>query len=86
MNSAGTAGILLGRLPCSGTSKRAAVPKRRLLGWLELRAGKFHEWKKRYGKVNEHNGLVPRDHWLEPHEQQAILDFERQYPLEGYRG
>ena len=56
-----------------------------MLGWLELRAGKFHEWKKRYGKVNEHNGLVPRDHWLEPHEQQAILDFERQYPLEGYR-
>jgi len=56
-----------------------------LFGWLELRAGKYHEWKKRYGKVNEHNGLVPRDHWLEAHEQQAILDFERQYPLEGYR-
>src|SRR5688572_8943925 len=56
-----------------------------VFGWLELRAGKFHDWQKRYGKVNEHNGLVPRDHWLEAHEQQAILDFERQYPLEGYR-
>ena len=66
-------------------SKRADVPKRRLFVWLDLRAGKYHEWKKRYGKVNEHNGLVPRDHWLEAHEQQAILDFERQYPLEGYR-
>jgi putative transposase len=50
-----------------------------------LAAGKYYEWKKRYGKVNEHNCLVPRDHWLEPHEQQAILDFEREFPLEGYR-
>jgi hypothetical protein len=28
---------------------------------------------------------LPRDHWLEPEEQQAILDFHAQYPLEGYR-
>jgi transposase InsO family protein len=35
--------------------------------------------------VNEHNAWVPRDHWLEPEERQAILDFHVQYPLEGYR-
>jgi transposase InsO family protein len=35
--------------------------------------------------VNEHNAWVPRDHWLEPEERQAILDFHAQYPLEGYR-
>jgi transposase InsO family protein len=28
---------------------------------------------------------VPRDHWLEPQEKQAIVDFYAQYPLEGYR-
>jgi len=28
---------------------------------------------------------VPRDWWLEAWEKQAILDFQRQYPLEGYR-
>jgi len=28
---------------------------------------------------------VPRDHWLESWEQQAILDFHGRYPLEGYR-
>ena len=26
---------------------------------------KFYDWRERYGKVNEHNRLVPRDHWLE---------------------
>src|ERR1051325_8611839 len=42
-------------------------------------------WKQRYGKVNEHNGWIPRDHWLEAEERQAILDFHERFPLEGYR-
>jgi putative transposase len=47
--------------------------------------GKFFEWKKRYGKVNEHNGKVPRDNWLLAAERQAILDYFDQHPTEGYR-
>jgi hypothetical protein len=39
----------------------------------------------RYGKANEHNALVPRDHWLEPWEKVAIISFHHQFPLEGYR-
>jgi putative transposase len=39
----------------------------------------------RYGQVNEHSGWIPRDHWLEAWEKAAILEFERQHPLEGYR-
>lgn len=35
--------------------------------------------------ANEHNALVPRDHWLQPWERRAILDFARAHPLEGYR-
>lgn len=35
--------------------------------------------------MNEHNAWVPRDHWLEPEEKKAILDFHAQYPFEGYR-
>lgn len=46
---------------------------------------KFYRWKKSYGKANEHNGKVPRDHWLEPQEREAILDFHAKNPLEGYR-
>ena len=47
--------------------------------------GKFYDWRKRYGKVNEHNAWIPRDHWLEDWEKQAILDFYWEHPLEGYR-
>ncbi len=47
--------------------------------------GTFYNWKQRYGKVNEHNGWLPRDHWLEDWERQAILDFYAEHPLDGYR-
>ena len=53
--------------------------------WIGLATSKWHAWKQRYGKANEHNAWIPRDHWLEDVEKQAILDFHGQYPLEGYR-
>jgi transposase InsO family protein len=52
---------------------------------LGLATSKWHDWKHRYGKVNEHNAWIPRDHWLEATEKQAILDFQDRHPLEGYR-
>ena len=53
--------------------------------WLGLARSKFYDWRRRYGKVNEHNALVPRDDWLEAAEKQAILEFHDRRPLEGYR-
>lgn len=66
-------------------SDRAETPAQTLLAWLELGTSKFHTWKDRYGKVNEHNGQVPRDHWLEDWERAAIVDYHDRHPLEGYR-
>jgi putative transposase len=53
--------------------------------WIGLATSKWHNWKNRYGKANEHNAWIPRDHWLEESEKQAILAFQEQHPLEGYR-
>jgi transposase InsO family protein len=64
---------------------RTKLPAKRLVSWLDLGQSKFSAWKSRYGKLNEHNGWIPRDHWLEEWEKAAMVDFERQYPLEGYR-
>lgn len=66
-------------------STRTEIPAKRFTQWLTLPRGKFYDWKQRYGKVNEHNGSVPRDHWIEPWERQAILDYHALQPLEGYR-
>lgn len=57
----------------------------RIVGWAGIQKGKFYDWKDRYGKVNEHNGAVPRDHWLTEAEKAAIIAYHEQHPLEGYR-
>jgi len=56
-----------------------------LLQWLGLSSSKYYNWQSRYGKVNEHNGKIPRDFWLEEWEKAAIIRFCEQNPLEGYR-
>lgn len=66
-------------------SERTEICYEQLLGWIPLSGRKFRDWRQRYGKVNEHNHLVPRDHWLERWEKEAIVKFFHQYPLEGYR-
>jgi len=53
--------------------------------WLRISSSKFYSWKERYGRLNEHNGHIPRDFWLEDWEKQAIVDYRHQYPHEGYR-
>ena len=66
-------------------NERTGIAVCTLVLWLGITLSKFHDWKHRYGKVNEHNGWVPRDWWLEDGEKQAIIRFSFEYPLEGYR-
>lgn len=61
------------------------ITAERLVAWIGVRKPKFYDWKKRYGKVNEHNSWIPRDHWLTDAEKQAILDFHELHPTDGYR-
>jgi len=66
-------------------SEKTGIGAGRFIEWLGIRASKFYDWRDRYGQVNEHNGWVPRDFWLEQWERQAIIDFHLKNPLEGYR-
>jgi transposase InsO family protein len=66
-------------------SNKTELPVRRLLGWAGIAPAKFYRWRERYGRANEHNGQVPRDHWLLEWEQQAILAYHAKHPLDGYR-
>ncbi len=66
-------------------TEKTELPRRRFLGWLGLKPGKYYAWQERYGQANGHNGQVPRDHWLESWEREAILRFRAEHPLEGYR-
>jgi transposase InsO family protein len=66
-------------------SEKTEIGARRFIVWLGIMPSKFYSWRQRYGCVNEHNGWVPRDFWLEEWEKQAIIGFHLKNPLEGYR-
>jgi putative transposase len=66
-------------------SSKTGITVLSFLLWIGLATSKWHDWKRRYGKVNEHNAWIPRDHWLAESEKKAMVDFHEQYPLEGYR-
>lgn len=66
-------------------SERTGIAAQRLVGWMELARSKFYDWRERYGRLNEHNAWVPRDHWLERWEKEAIVAFHEENPEEGYR-
>ncbi len=66
-------------------SEKTEIGAGQFVVWLGITASKFYSWRFRYGRVNEHNGWVPRDFWLEDWEKQAIINFHLNNPLEGYR-
>lgn len=66
-------------------AERTGLATRLLVLWLGIQPSKYYDWRQRYGKVNEHNGRIPRDFWLDNWERQAIVEFHDQFPLEGYR-
>jgi transposase InsO family protein len=66
-------------------SDRAELKKQTLIRWIGISRSKFYDWRKRYGKVNEHNRWVPRDFWLADWEKQAIVNYFLDHPGQGYR-
>ncbi len=66
-------------------TQRTGLSADRLVAWVGIGRSKYHAWKHRYGKVNEHNAQVPRDHWLEDWEKWVIVSYAGEHPSEGYR-
>ena len=64
---------------------RTETPAKQLLRWIGLYESTFYKWSRHYGKEYEHNGAIPRDHWLEDWEREAIINFHFKHPLDGYR-
>lgn len=66
-------------------SDRTQIKRTQMVNWIGISRNKFYNWKDRYGKVNEHNALIPRDFWLTEQEKQSIIDYYYAHPPEGYR-
>ena len=66
-------------------SEKTEISAARLVDGLGLGRSKYYEWRRRYGKVNEHNAWIPRDHWLEDLEKEEIITYCLDHPGESYR-
>ena len=61
------------------------LPDQFFLSGLGLSSGRLNDWRMRYGKQNNHNGAIPRGHWLEEWEREKIIKFYREHETDGYR-
>ncbi len=55
-----------------------------MLFWIYLRTGEYYNWRKRQDQEDQHNGLIPKSHWILPWEREAIIDYRYQHLEEGY--
>lgn len=66
-------------------SKKLKLPVTQFLDWLSLSPNKFYDWKRRQGKENKTNANLPKSNWLLPWEREAIIEYAKLNPDEGYR-
>ena len=66
-------------------SQKTEVTVGQIQKWIGIWSSTYCSWTKNYGRAFEHNGWIPRDHWLDEWEKQAILQFHFDHPLAGYR-
>lgn len=64
---------------------KTELPACKLVDWVSIGTSKYFDWQRRYGKINEHNAWIPRDHWLEDWEKQIVIDYYLNHPDDGYR-
>jgi len=60
-------------------SDRSSVPIKKLLPVIGLAKTKYHRWLKRAGIPNQHNGKIPKTHWLTPEEIKKTENFVREH-------
>lgn len=66
-------------------SDKTEITATTMVSWIGISRSKYYHWQQRYGRVNEHNGWIPRDFWLTESERQTIISYYQDHPLEGYR-
>lgn len=44
-----------------------------------IQRSKYYDWRNRLGVENNHNGKLPKQHWLTPDEKNAIIEYAQKY-------
>ncbi len=66
-------------------SSRTEIKAGKIVNHIGITRSKYYDWRRRYGKTNEHNAWIPRDFYLTDWEKRAIIAYYNTHLLEGYR-
>ena len=56
-----------------------------LIDSIGISRSRYYSWVGRIGLANEHNGKIPRSHWILDWEREAIIEYAKKHINEGYR-
>lgn len=59
--------------------EKTELPVAKIISWVGINKCKYYNWKKRAGIPNNHNGQIPKQHWLTPIERNSIIEFAKTY-------
>jgi transposase InsO family protein len=57
----------------------------KLLVMIGITSSKYYSWIDRHELPNNHNGFIPKKHWILDREREAIINYARLHSGEGYR-
>lgn len=61
------------------------TPVNQLLAMIGISSSKYYSWIDRHEQPNNHNGFIPKKHWILDWEREAIINYSRLHVGEGYR-
>jgi transposase InsO family protein len=65
--------------------ERTEIAKMTLVKWVGISTSKYYDWQECHGQIRLRGNATPRDFWLAPWEKEAIVEYYRRNPLDGYR-
>ena len=65
--------------------KKADINLNEMLQMIGINSSKYYSWQSRVGKLNKHNGKIPKKHWCLDWEREAIVIYAKFHPGQGYR-
>lgn len=66
-------------------NKLTEIKTKRIITLIGISQSKYYDWKNRYGESNSHNAQIPKRGWIFQWERDAIIDYAKKHPGEGYR-
>lgn len=66
-------------------TSKTNTPVGKLLQLIGISTSKYYSWVDRKDKLNNHNSIIPKQHWIVDWERQAIINYAKEHFGEGYR-